>query len=301
MACPNCGATNVAPGGTCAVCGTAVAASGGAAGGFAAPELDLKRRPSAAKVAAVSPPKGAGARELELEEGEAMPDLGIDKKSSGVGVAAATATASKSVSRGAPGVSSGGAELEPDEDDLGGPALELASLPPPAGASGPAIHAGPASATITPSGKLPQPMSSGHLPDAAPSSGRLPAAATSSGALPAVSGANASGPVAPIPVTRPAADDPAARHANYGDPPQHFWQTPLYAYRVLMRQMELKRELAEAKEQRSTHARLVEAALHAHDQKAVTTGLILAVGAALTLLLLFCTPVIVRFIRLAQD
>jgi hypothetical protein len=44
-----------------------------------------------------------------------------------------------------------------------------------------------------------------------------------------------------------AGDSEAASLADYGDPPASWWQAPLYAYRVKMRQSELRRHLAERK------------------------------------------------------
>jgi hypothetical protein len=45
----------------------------------------------------------------------------------------------------------------------------------------------------------------------------------------------------------PAADEEAASFADYGPSPESWWQAPLYAYRVKMRQAELRRQLAERK------------------------------------------------------
>ncbi len=281
MACPSCGAANVGAGQACPVCG---------AGAMAAlPELDLKRRPSSATAKApAAPPKAVGGRELDLEEGSAaLPELGVSR--AGIGGA---------LGGGALGAGSSG-EIDPDEDDFGPSIqLELAAVP----SSQAQVSAPPA--PMTPSGGLPTPVSSsGRLSGAAPaprSSGSLPAARPS-GAMPAASPVPAAPvPAAPVPATPPP-DDPAARLAGHGPPPKHFWETPIYAFRVLMRLRELKGELEAARSSRSNRTPLYEAALHAHDQKAVTTGLALSAGVFLLLTVLFFMPVIVRFVRLAQD
>lgn len=254
----------------------------------ALPELDLKRRPSAAKVPA-APPKAVGGRELDLEEGAgALPDLGISR--GGIGGA-----------MGGGGRSSSG-EIDPDEDDFG-PAiqLELAAVPSTQQVSAPPAPMAPSSGSLAPnagpvsssgrlSGAVPAPHSSGSLPAGRPS-GTMAAAP-----VPAAPAA----PAAPVPAAPPP-DDPAARLAGHGPAPAHFWQTPIYAFRVLMRLRELKGELEAARSSRSNRTPLYEAALHAHDQKAVTTGLAISAGVFLLLTVLFFMPVIVRFVRLAQD
>lgn len=272
MACPKCGAASVSAGQPCPACG---------AGAVALPDLDLPRRPSGAKVPAAPAAQATGGREVDFgDTGGGGPDIGLSRG----GALGAFG-----------GASSGGHTFDDDDDLSAGPALELAALP----SSQKSL---PSSQPAGPGGPLP--ASSGSLPAAPVSSGSLPAP-VSSNSLPA--GPRTSGvphapsrPAAPVPAAPPP-DDPAARLAGYGPPPKQFWETPMYAYRVLMRQRELKAEAANALASRAPEAPLYQAALHAHDQKAVTMGIALVVGAFVTLTLVFFSPVIVRFVRLAMD
>jgi len=253
---------------------------------MALPDLDLPRRPSGAKVPAAPAAPATGGREVDFgDAGGAGPDIGLSRG----GALGAFG-----------GASSGGHTFDDDDDLSAGPALELAALP----SSQQSLPAQPSGSG--PGGSLPaSPLSSGSLPASPLSSGSLPASPLSSGSLPA--GPRTSGvphapapPAAPVPAAPPP-DDPAARLAGYGPPPKQFWETPMYAFRVLMRQRELKAEAADALAARSPQAPLYQAALHAHDQKAVTTGIALVVGVFFTLTLVFFSPVIVRFVRLAMD
>jgi uncharacterized Rmd1/YagE family protein len=89
--------------------------------------------------------------------------------------------------------------------------------------------------------------------------------------------------------------------AEYGDPPDAFWQTPLYAARVLYRKHELRNELLEARvAQRHDRVKMFEAALAVDDKPSVKLGIILSVATLFLLMFLAALPVAIRFIKLAM-
>jgi hypothetical protein len=89
--------------------------------------------------------------------------------------------------------------------------------------------------------------------------------------------------------------------AEYGDPPEQVWKAPLYAYRVLTRKYELKKEMDELRSTRPEQIPLYERALAADDGPTTKKGVIIAAAAIALFLFLFCLPVIIRFAKLAMD
>ena len=88
--------------------------------------------------------------------------------------------------------------------------------------------------------------------------------------------------------------------AEYGDPPEAFWQTPMYAARVLWRKHEIRNELLEARvANRQDRVKLFEDALKVDDAPSVKMGLILSAAAFALLVFLAALPVAIRFIKLA--
>ena len=89
--------------------------------------------------------------------------------------------------------------------------------------------------------------------------------------------------------------------AEYGDPPDAIWQTPLYAARVLWRKHELRNELLAARvENRQDRVKMFEDALKVDDAPSVKMGMLLSAGAFVLLVLLAALPVAIRFIKLAM-
>src|SRR5690606_30515441 len=87
---------------------------------------------------------------------------------------------------------------------------------------------------------------------------------------------------------RAAAGDAAAVVAKYPPPPQAIWQAPIYACKVLYRQLELRQDLESLRRRRSPDVPLYEAALRAHDPKAYSLGLaITCAGLALASFVFF--------------
>jgi hypothetical protein len=60
--------------------------------------------------------------------------------------------------------------------------------------------------------------------------------------------------------------------ANFGDPPSHWWQTPLYAWRVRQRLTQLRTEVAERERRAERAATAAEQALVALGQRARSTA-----------------------------
>jgi hypothetical protein len=85
--------------------------------------------------------------------------------------------------------------------------------------------------------------------------------------------------------------------AKYPPPPEAIWQAPVYACRVLFRQFELKQDLVALRRRRSPDVALYEAALQAHDPKALTLGLALTCAGLAIAGFVFFLPVILRFLR----
>jgi hypothetical protein len=147
--------------------------------------------------------------------------------------------------------------------------------------------------------KQPPSSSSGRLPSLASSSQRLPTLASSSQRLPDVEdepspAAEPRPPAPPAPPPPPPKPTPAAIVAKYPPPPQKVWETPLYAWKVLYRQVELRQDLASLRKRRSPDVPLYEAALKAHDQKTFLLGLALTCAGIVVACFVFFLPVIIR-------
>lgn len=157
------------------------------------------------------------------------------------------------------------------------------------------------------------PQSHPSLPGAPPSHPSLPGAPPSSPSLsgppsgpprsaPSLSGAP-QGPPAPPGSTRvaahvaPAAPDPAAMIARFPPPPAKVWEAPIYAMKVLWRQLELRQDLASLRKRRSPDVALYERALTTHDTKTFTIGLAITCAGLAIATLVFFLPVILRFAR----
>jgi hypothetical protein len=93
---------------------------------------------------------------------------------------------------------------------------------------------------------------------------------------------------------------PAEIVARYPSPPTTLWQAPLYACRVLHRQIELRQDLTSLRRRRSPDVPLYEAALRAHDARAFAVGLVLASAVIVIAGFVFFLPVILRFVRAAD-
>lgn len=156
----------------------------------------------------------------------------------------------------------------------------VAAPPPPASEGG---HDGfappPASSSAGAGGVAPGPQSSGQLP-----------------------AAHANGPgevahsMAPAPQV-PAKPTPAALIAKYPAPPAAVSGAPMYAVRVIMRQLELRTDLESLRRRRSPDVPLYEAALRAYDAKTFRLGMAINCAALAVATILFFMPVILRFAR----
>jgi hypothetical protein len=110
-------------------------------------------------------------------------------------------------------------------------------------------------------------------------------------------------PPAPAPAAEPAAPpaparpSPAALVARYPAPPAQIWQAPIYAAQVLLRQLELRRDLTSLRRRRSPDVPLYEAALKAHDARTFAIGLAMSIAALTLASIIFFSPVILRFVR----
>lgn len=98
-------------------------------------------------------------------------------------------------------------------------------------------------------------------------------------------------------VVAPASPEPAAIIARYPPPPAKPWETPLYALKVLWRQLELRQDLATLRKRRSPDVPLYERALQVHDHRAFAMGLAIDLVALTVATVLFFMPVILRFAR----
>ncbi|MBX3202084.1 MAG: hypothetical protein KF850_31990 [Labilithrix sp.] len=154
------------------------------------------------------------------------------------------------------------------------------------------------------------PPSSPSLSGAPPSSPSLSGAPPSSPSLsgpprshPSVSGAPPGPPPPPgssrvaahVAVTAP--PDPAAMIARFPRPPAKVWEAPVYAMKVLWRQLELRQDLASLRKRRSPDVALYERALTTHDTKTFTIGLAITCAGLTIATLIFFLPVILRFMR----
>ncbi len=169
----------------------------------------------------------------ELGFGGGSNDLQIDLSA----VHAAPTTSSVGIQR----PPTPGAGFSPFDDDIAaGPSLELDTTQ-----GGPSIPAPPRSGTSMPA---PFPSASAPVSMRAPAEGRPSHSSVTDGVT---------------------ADPFEAKVlADYGPPPDAFWQTPMYAYRVVKRRGELRRALAEVKLDAERSLKLVEDALVALGERA---------------------------------
>lgn len=221
-------------------------------------------------------------RELSTDFEDDVPDLDL---------ADTSAPAPHASKQAAPSFESQGRTLDDDFSDDVGADLELdvpadhgsqRSLPaaPPPEPAPPPVHSkkpGP------PPGASKQPPSPSGLPSLASSSQRLPDV-PSEPQLPAA-------PASPRPPPKPT---PAAMIAKYPLPPEKIWEAPIYAWKVLYRQLELRQDLASLRKRRSPDVPLYEAALKAHDQKTFLLGLALTCAGLVVAGFVFSLPVIIR-------
>jgi hypothetical protein len=101
----------------------------------------------------------------------------------------------------------------------------------------------------------------------------------------------------PPPPPPPAKPTAAAVIAKYPAPPVGIAHTPMYAARVVMRQLELRSELESLRRRRSPDVPLYEAALRAYDAKTFRLGMAINCAALALATFIFFLPVIIRFMR----
>jgi hypothetical protein len=101
----------------------------------------------------------------------------------------------------------------------------------------------------------------------------------------------AGSPHAPLPPT------PAAVIAKYPAPPTGITHAPMYAIRVVMRQLELRTDLESLRRRRSPDVPLYEAALRAYEPKTFRLGMAINVALLVIGTFIFFLPVIIRFMR----
>jgi hypothetical protein len=124
--------------------------------------------------------------------------------------------------------------------------------------------------------------------DPGPESGRLPAA-------------HSNGPeehveqAAPQPPAAPAKPTPAALIAKYPAAPSSIKHAPMYAIRVIKRQLELRTDLESLRRRRSPDVPLYEAALGAYDVKTFRLGMAINLAVLTVATFIFFLPVIFRF------
>jgi hypothetical protein len=159
------------------------------------------------------------------------------------------------------------------------------ALPVPHGAVSQAPRGGNAPATITPDG---------------PSSLAFRAAAGAPSASLPTSSAVSNPPAEAAPSLEPPSvrrADPAAMIARYPAVPPTVWGAPGYAIKVVLRQFELREDIAALRKKRSPDVALYERALKTHDAKTFTVGLVITLAACFVASFLFFLPVILRFLR----
>jgi hypothetical protein len=150
----------------------------------------------------------------------------------------------------------------------------------------------------------PKPSSSGKaIPaKAPPSSGRAvapPPAPSSGRMMPQEEEVSEPEPEAePAPPPEPPKPNPAAAIAKYPPPPRAIWQAPVYACKVIWRQLELRQDLESLRRKRSPDVALYEAALKAYEKKSFNVGLAMTIAAMVLATFVFFLPVIIRFIRM---
>jgi hypothetical protein len=243
---------------------------GDAAGGGGALELDLPNQQQGASTshgAAPGAPSRAPSGPMDV------PDLALS----------APGAQAKSSSRGMP-------HAPPAARSSGSlPAVRTSGMHPAAGQS--SQH--PAPPPPASSGRALQTM---HAPDAPPSEGGhhgfAPPAPSSSRGVEDPSGPQSS--LQPPPPAKPTA---AAVIAKYPSPPTKVGQAPMYAVRVILRQLELRTDLESLRRRRSPDVALYEAALRAYDKKTFRLGIAINCAALAIATFIFFLPVIIRFVR----
>lgn len=189
-----------------------------------------------------------------------------------------------------------------------------AAAPPPPRSSGslPAVRT---SGTHPAAGQSGQHPAAGAIPSAPPSSSRgvsggqasplsggeghhgfAPPAPSSTSGLDDPSGPH-SAPTAAMPPMAPPKPTAAAVIAKYPAPPTKITQAPMYAVRVILRQLELRTDLESLRRRRSPDVPLYEAALRAYDTKTFRLGVAINCAVLALATFVFFLPVMIRFIR----
>ncbi|MBX3231563.1 MAG: hypothetical protein KIT84_23955 [Labilithrix sp.] len=101
----------------------------------------------------------------------------------------------------------------------------------------------------------------------------------------------------PLAFMPPAQPDAAVMIARYPTPPAKVWETPIYAIRVLLRQFELRQDIASLRKKRSPDVALYERALKTHDGTNFAVGLAITCAMITVAMFVFFLPVILRFVR----
>jgi hypothetical protein len=184
----------------------------------------------------------------------------------------------------------GGMSAPPQSGGAGGvpsraPAPVLSQQPPASRPSGGFAAGGASSHEAAPpsSRSMPAGSESGHGPASGhgPSAGGAPAAAVQSLA----------------PAGPPAPPSAAAVIAKYPAPPAKVIHAPMYAVRVVMRQLELRTDLDSLRRRRSPDVPLYEAALKAYDARTFRLGVVINCALFTVATVIFFLPVILRFVR----
>lgn len=221
-----------------------------------------------------------GALELDLPgggrpAGAPVPDLAVDAKSSRAPVAGSGDNVPAAKQSGqVPAARSSGAHAAAPPHTAPPP---NSSGRAPSGASG-APPAGPSD-------------SGAHAPHREDARGSSTAPASSSGRYAAQHGGSPAEPLPPPPPTA------AALIAKYPSPPTGIAHAPMYAVRVVLRQLELRTDLESLRRRRSPDVPLYEAALRAYEPKTFRLGMAINVALLVIGTFIFFLPVIIRFMR----
>ncbi|MBX3224169.1 MAG: hypothetical protein KF795_26875 [Labilithrix sp.] len=175
-----------------------------------------------------------------------------------------------------------------------GSAPEL-SLPPP---SQPRLGASMPAPRSDPSMPAPRHASDPSMPAPPRSDPSMPPRHASDPSMPAPrSDPSMSAPHVAGYVAAAAPPDPAAMIARFPPPPAKVWEAPIYAMKVLWRQLELRQDLASLRKRRSPDVALYERALRTHDTKTFAVGLAITCAGLAIASFVFFLPVILRFLR----
>jgi hypothetical protein len=165
----------------------------------------------------------------------------------------------------------------------------------------PSVSRAPAAPQPPASGAALQALTSRSIPAAHPSSspsGAIPPAPPSSdpnyGAPPSSVSSMHGLAGSPIPQARPSAGSVIAK---YPPPPAKIWEAPIYAFKVVMRQFELRSDLESLRRRRSPDVPLYESALGTYDKKTFRLGMAISCAIFAVLTFIFFLPVILRFMR----